>query len=100
MRDAAPLLYALDAIRGAVFGVDRYPSVEEKACALAYAVAASHVFVDGNHRTGNEVLYLMLELNGRTLLISDDDMIGILERVGDGSMSFPEFVAAIRPHLR
>ena len=100
MRDAAPLLFALDAIRGAVFAVDRYPSLEEKACALAYAIVASHVFVDGNHRTANEVLYLVLELNGRTLLISDDDMIAVLQAVGDGTMNFAEFVDAIRPHLR
>ena len=100
MRDAAPLLFALDAIRGAVFAVDRYPSLEEKACALAYAIAASHVFVNANHRTANEVLYLMLELNGATLVISDDAMIAVLQAVGDRRMNFAEFVDTIRTHLR
>jgi death-on-curing protein len=100
VRDATSLLFALDAIRGAVFAVDPYPSLEEKACALAHAIVASHVFVDGNHRTANEVLYLMLELNGWTLLISDDAMIAVLQAVGDRRMNLAEFVDAIRPHLR
>jgi death-on-curing protein len=90
----------LDAIRGTVFGVDRSPTVEEKACALAYAVIHGHVFVDGNKRTGTEILYQMLELNGRTIVATDDEIVGIIESVGSGQLGVDVLVSWVRARLR
>ena len=75
-----------------MFGLTRYPTLEEKACALAYAITHSHVFLDGNKRTGTEVLYQMLELNGRTLEVTHEDLVATIEATADGSLSFEGFV--------
>jgi death-on-curing protein len=96
---ADQLLHVLDAIRGAVFGVDQYPTMEDKACAVAYTVARRHVFVDGNKRTGAECLFVMLELNGLTVCASDDELQVNFEGIADGSVPFRDFVEWVRVHL-
>ena len=71
-----PLLYALDIIQGGLLGFDPYPTLEERACKLAYEIVVSHVFLDGNKRTGFHVLRMMLELNGKELNATDDELYG------------------------
>jgi len=100
VRDPSPLQHMLDVIRGAIFGVDRFPTLEEKACAVAHAIMRGHVFMDGNKRTGTEVLFTMLELNGHTLLASDDSIVEIIESVASGRATFDDFVIWARQHLR
>ena len=87
-------------MRGPIFAVDRYPSLEEKACALAYAIIRGHVFVDGNKRTGTAVLFQTLELNGRTLESDQDNLVATIESLAAGSLDFEAFVAWVRAHLR
>jgi len=99
VREPSSLLHVLESIRGSVFGVDRYPTLEEKACAVAYAVARHHVFADGNKRTAAESLFAMLELNGRTMHASDDEIVGTFEGIADDSVSFDSFVAWVRRRL-
>ncbi len=41
-----------------------YPSLVEKAAALAYSLIQNHPFVDGNKRIGHAVMEVMLALNG------------------------------------
>lgn len=83
-----------------MFGFTRYPTLEEKACALAYAIIHSHVFLDGNKRTGTDVLYQMLELNGRTLEVTHEDLVATIKAIAAGSLSFEGFVDWVRERLR
>jgi death on curing protein len=48
---------ALYRIEEIIFGVDRYPSVLQKAAAVGWCVMAGHVFHDGNKRTGMECCF-------------------------------------------
>ncbi len=57
-------------LESAVFGVDasfedveQYPTVEEKAARLAYALIANHTFVDGNKRISILAMLMTLQLN-------------------------------------
>lgn len=93
------LHYALGATSDSIFDHDQYPSVEEKACRVAFAIAKHHVFVDGNKRTANEVLYLMLELNGKTLVARDEDIKHAIEGVADCRTDYQDFVEWARPRV-
>ena len=59
-----PLLYALDAIQGDVFGRDLFPTVEEKAAHLLYFVTKNHSFIDGNKRIAAALFVYFLQKNG------------------------------------
>ena len=52
LQNRDPLAYILDAVQYPVFGVHLFPTLMEKAAALGYEIIASHVFFDGNKRTG------------------------------------------------
>ena len=44
-------------------GSDLYPTVADKASALAYSLIQNHPFVDGNKRTGHAAMEVFLVLN-------------------------------------
>ena len=96
MLNSGRLRYAVEAVRASVFGIELHPTLEEKAAALAFAIVTGHVFLDGNKRTGVETLFLVLELNGWTLLASDDDLVAQAVDLAAGNVSFEGFVAWIR----
>ena len=58
------LEYVLDAIRSSIFGIDIYPTLKEKAAAIAHHIISRHVFRDGNKRTGTHVAWEFLRANG------------------------------------
>lgn len=90
----------LDAIRGPIYGHDAYPTLEHKAAALADTIIRRHVFTDGNKRTGTEVLFQMLELNGRTLLAPDDEIVATVEGLAAGEMDFDGLLEWVRRRIR
>jgi death on curing protein len=58
------LHYIMEAVQSVMFGVDQYPTVIDKASAVGWQISASHVFWEGNKRTGMEVCRQILEMNG------------------------------------
>ena len=60
---ASSLEYILDAIQYPIYGVDKYPSLIEKAAALTWWIIEGHIFIDGNKRTGMQALIEFLEIN-------------------------------------
>lgn len=85
------LRYILEAIEGSFFGVEPYPTIIEKAAALAWQIITAHVFHDGNKRTGMEVCRLFLELNGLTMRV-DMEVVEMALRVAKTRLEFGEFV--------
>jgi death-on-curing protein len=84
--------YVLTAIRGSFFGHVPYPSLLEKAAALAWHIITRHVFHDGNKRTGMESCRLMLDLNGYTMTI-DRELIDVAIGICEGEISFDGFIS-------
>ena len=80
------LEYILEAIHGSLFGHDLYPTLIDKAAALAWWVIARHVFHDGNKRTGIEACRQFLELNGRLMRI-DGEVTGIAVGIAEGRVT-------------
>ncbi len=85
------LKHVLDAVQGSVFGHDPYPTLVEKAAAIAWHISASHVFHDGNKRTGVEACRLFLDLNGYDMHI-DREVIAMSLRIATHQIEFLEFV--------
>jgi death on curing protein len=85
------LEHVLEAIQGSLFGRDLYPTLTEKAAALCWRIIRSHVFHDGNKRTGMEVCRLFLDLNGYMMRI-DRDVIRMAVAIANDRVSFDEFV--------
>lgn len=52
VRDQGLLESAVWSVDAAFGEVERYPSIEEKAARLAYALISNHAFVDGSKRVG------------------------------------------------
>lgn len=85
------LEYVLNAIQGSFFGEDPYPTLVDKAAALAWHVITRHVFQDGNKRTGMEGCRMLLHLNGYTMTM-DQEVVDVATQVAEGQLSLPKFV--------
>ena len=88
----------LAACQGPLFGVDRYPTVVDKAAAIAWFIITGHVFHDGNKRTGLLACYTLLALNGYQLPI-DRAARDIALQVADGQVSLEDFTAWIEARV-
>jgi death-on-curing protein len=92
------LAYILDAIQGSFFGHDLYPTLVEKAAALAWQIIRAHVFHDGNKRAGMEACRLMLDVNGYAMRI-DREVIDIALQISEKQIAFQDFVQWIAARI-
>jgi len=56
--------YVLDAIQFSLYRITIYPTLKEKAAALAHHIISRHVFNDGNKRTATHIAWEFLRANG------------------------------------
>ena len=89
------LEHVLDEIQGSFFGYEPYPTILEKAAAVAWRIIAGHVFHDGNKRTGMEACRLFLELNGYEMAI-DREVIDMALQIASGQIELAEFIHWLR----
>lgn len=68
LRESGSLEWVLDAIQYPLFGVEQYPTIEEKAAQLAWIIIDGHVFHDANKRTGMSAMFIFLRVNAYVLL--------------------------------
>jgi death-on-curing protein len=74
VRDLGLLQSAVARPRTAVFGVDPYPGIFDKAAALLHSLASNHSLVDGNKRTAWHAVVVFLDINGlRQVQPNDED---------------------------
>ena len=96
------LEWVLEAIQYPLFGVDRYPTLVEKAALLAWTIVAGHIFYDGNKRTGMSTLKTFLRANSYDIEASDDELIQVALGIaggGEEDYSLGEFTQWIRNRL-
>ena len=98
IRDRGLLESALESPFGSFGGKDFYPSLEEKAARLGYALISNHAFVDGNKRIGIFALMLLLKINGSPLTLTDGDIVSAALGTADGSMEYEELLAWVIAH--
>jgi death-on-curing protein len=87
VRNLAAIASAVSQPRVAVGGEDAYPSLIEKAAALAYSLVCNHRFVDGNKRIAHAAMEVFLVLNGMELRASVDDQERFMLALAAGEVS-------------
>lgn len=73
VRDAGLLESALIRPQASYFGVDPYPTLEDKAAALLHSLVGNHALIDGNKRLGLAAMIAFLGINGRRLTMTNDE---------------------------
>lgn len=86
VRDQGLLESALARPSASAFGEDAYPSLTEKAAALAHSLARNHGLIDGNKRLSLAALIAFLGMNGRRLSWSNDDAYEFIMDVASGRL--------------
>ena len=96
VRDYALLESALESAFATFDGADLYPSREEKAARLGYALISNHAFVDGNKRIGMYVMLIFLEVNGIRMTCDNAQVASVGIALADGSMQYNELLEWVR----
>ena len=92
-----PLEYILDAISRHLFGRSLFPTLKEKAAALAYEIIVSHVFYDGNKRTGMHMAWEFLSDN-QVSIVLDSTLEDLAVNLAEGSADRDELLAWLHDH--
>jgi death on curing protein len=81
------------------FGIDAYPSIQEKAAALMHSLAENQPFIDGNKRIAWISGKLFLQIHGYTIQATDEEALDLfLNRVANG-MTVAELADWIVRHM-
>jgi len=99
IRDPGGLEAALAQPHMTFEGRELYPTLVEKAAALAFSLIRNHPFVDGNKRVGHMALETYLVLNGHELAASTDEQEHVILQVATGKMDRMMFVTWLRTHV-
>lgn len=98
----ASLEWVLEVIQYPLFGINRYPSLVEKAAIIAWTIITKHVFFDGNKRTGTFAMETFLNINRHQLNASTDEVVGIALRIAnyrEENYGFEDFTQWVSDHI-
>lgn len=100
VRDEGLLFSALARPSAGMFGVDAYPSFEEKAAALISSVAQNHALFDGNKRISLYLTLIFIELNGFEVTFTNDEAFDFVLGVAQSRLELKEIAQVIAAHIR
>jgi len=100
VRDWAGLVSAVATPQMTFGGQDLYPSIGDKAAALAFGLVKNHPFVNGNKRTAHAAMEVFLVLNGYELEASDEEQEHALLQVAACHWDRTRFAAWVKAHLK
>lgn len=98
LRDQALLDSALESAFSGFGNKEFYPSKEEKAARLGFALVSNHAFLDGNKRIGMYVMLTFLEVNGIRMNCQNEDIVQAALGVASGEMGYEDLLAWVREH--
>lgn len=98
VRDQAMLDSALESAFAGFGDKEFYPTKEEKAARLGFALVSNHAFLDGNKRIGMYVMLTFLEVNGIRLNCTNDEVVAIALGIASGRMGYDDMLSWIREH--
>jgi death-on-curing protein len=98
VRDVGLLESALARPQATFEGRELYPDLWHKAAALMHSLVKNHPFVDGNKRTALTAAALFLELNGYTLVASNDEAARFVLRAVAGEVDVAAIAAWLEGH--
>ena len=80
-------------------GADLYPSIAEKAAAVAFSLVMNHPFVDGNKRIGHAAMETFWMLNGYHVEAGVDDQEQLFLNVAAGLVKQSELVEWLKRRI-
>lgn len=90
IRDRNLLYSALDAPKAAMFGLEMYPSIYDKAAAYLYHIVRNHPFNDANKRTGYTVVLVFLTMNNIPQTFKKEELENLTIEVAKGNFEKAE----------
>jgi death-on-curing protein len=96
LRDEGLLEAALAQPFATFDGNDLYATDQEKAARLAFGIIKNHPFADGNKRTGTQLLFVFLRLNGYRFKPRHKELEETILGVASGEISYEELVEFVR----
>lgn len=100
IRDVGLLDSALESAYATFDGKDLYPTKEEKAARLGFALISNHAFVDGNKRIGMYIMLTYLEVNGLRIRPTNKEVVRVGLAVASGEMKYGDLLAWVREHTQ
>jgi death on curing protein len=94
VRDYGLLESALARPQATAFGKDAYPDLDAKAAALLHSIARNHALIDGNKRLALAAVIAFYGLNGRRLILTNDEAYDLVIGVAAGQLDDVEVIAA------
>ena len=98
VRDKGLVESSLSSAFEVYFGVERYPTVEEKAARLCYSLVKNHAFLDGNKRIAVFTMLVFLELNGIILDCEDDEIVNLGLGAAASELDYEDILEFIQSH--
>lgn len=86
IRDEGLLKSALERPATTLMGQDAYPTLEVKAAALLHSLCLNHPLVDGNKRMSALLTVMFLWVNGRELVLTNDELFDLTMAVAAGDL--------------
>jgi death on curing protein len=94
VRDYGLLESAAARPQATAFGRDAYPDLDAKAAALLHSLARSHALVDGNKRPALAAVIAFYGVNGRRLILTNDEAYDLVIDVATGHLDSVSDIAA------
>jgi len=94
VRDMGLLQAAAARPETTIFGVDAYPSLDEKAAALLHSLVTGHPLVDGNKRLGWVAMRLFYRLNDEDVRADPNEAFDLVIDVATGAVQDVGAIAA------
>lgn len=98
LRDRGLLESAVLSVDAGFEDMEQYPTVEEKAARLAFALISNHPFADGNKRVGVLAMLMTLKLNGVKLRYTQRELIDLGLAAASGKAGYTEILGWIQHH--
>jgi len=99
IRDLGALESALAQPKATFGGTDLYPSIVDKASALAFGLAMNHPFVDGNKRIAHAAMAVFLDLNGFEIEATIGEQEQLMLGLAAGQLSRADLTTLLESHV-
>ena len=90
VRDIGLLESAVASANNSFGEMEQYPTIEEKAARLAFAIISNHAFIDGNKRIGILTMLMTLKLNNKFISYTQEELIDLGIFIADGSFKYDQ----------
>lgn len=94
VRDYGLLEAAAARPRATAFGDEAYQGLDAKAAALLHSLARNHALIDGNKRLALAAVIAFYGVNGRHLILTNDEAYQLVMAVAVGQLDSVEDIAA------